>query len=133
MAAKAMAKAAVKAVPTPQSERPERIYYKIGEVAELIGVKPHVLRYWETEFSALKPAKSKSQQRLYRGRDLEILSQIKHLLYAERMTIEGARKRLREVLKVDSRQAELPLDERRYRSALVRIKKELESIHKLLA
>lgn len=111
----------------------EKLFYKIGEVAELVGVKPYVLRYWESEFTALKPAKSKSQHRLYRARDVATARQIKHLLHDERMTIEGARRRLREIQKTDRQQAELALDDRRYRAALVRIRKEIEAIHRLLA
>lgn len=124
-------RAAAKAVSANESD--EKLFYKIGEVAELVGVKPYVLRYWESEFSTLRPAKSKSQHRLYRAKDLATVRRIKHLLYDERMTIEGAKRRLREIQRDDRRQAELALDDRRYRSALVRIKKELVAIHKILA
>lgn len=114
-------------------EPAEKLFYKIGEVAEIVGVKPYVLRYWESEFTALRPAKSKSQHRLYRARDVATVRQIKHLLHDERMTIEGAKRRLREIQKTDRQQAELALDDRRYRTALVRIRKELEAIHRILA
>lgn len=77
---------------------PDKIYFKIGEVARLTGVKPYVLRYWETEFKAVQPVKSRSRQRLYRKRDVELILKIKELLYAQRFTIEGARKRIRELL-----------------------------------
>ena len=77
---------------------PDKIYFKIGEVARLTGVKPYVLRYWETEFKAIQPVKSRSRQRLYRKRDVELILKIKELLYAQRFTIEGARKRIRELL-----------------------------------
>jgi DNA-binding transcriptional MerR regulator len=76
---------------------PEKPYFKIGETARLCGVKPYVLRYWETEFRTLKPQKTRSQQRLYRKKDVELLLRIRHLLYEERFTIEGARARLREL------------------------------------
>ena len=76
---------------------PDKIYFKIGEVARLTGVKPYVLRYWETEFHAIQPVKSQSRQRLYRKRDVELLLKIKDLLYRQRFTIEGARKRIREL------------------------------------
>ena len=73
---------------------PEKIYFKIGEVCELVGVQAHVLRYWETEFSMLSPQKNKSGQRSYRRRDVEIALRIKQLLYGEMFTIAGARKKL---------------------------------------
>lgn len=73
----------------------DKLYFKIGEVAEIVGVAAHVLRYWETEFSALKPSKSRTQQRVYRRRDVATLLRIKHLLYVEKFTIAGARKQLR--------------------------------------
>lgn len=74
----------------------DKLYFKIGEVARIVGVKPYVLRYWETEFSILKPGKTRSKHRLYRRRDVELLLRIKDLLHTRRFTIEGARKRLRE-------------------------------------
>jgi DNA-binding transcriptional MerR regulator len=73
---------------------PEKIYFKIGEVCELLDVQAHVLRYWETEFSMLSPQKNKSGQRSYRRRDVEIAVRIKQLLYNEMFTIAGARKKL---------------------------------------
>ncbi len=75
---------------------PDKAYFRIGEVARILGVKPYVLRYWESEFKAIRPQKSRSQQRLYRRRDVELLLRIKRLLYEERFTIAGARRRLRE-------------------------------------
>ena len=77
---------------------PDKIYFKIGEVARLTGVKPYVLRYWETEFRAIQPVKSRSRQRLYRKRDVELILKIKELLYEQRFTIEGARKRVHDLL-----------------------------------
>ena len=74
----------------------DKLYFKIGEVARIVGVKPYVLRYWETEFSILKPGKTRSKHRLYRRRDVELLLRIKDLLHTRRFTIEGARKKLRE-------------------------------------
>ncbi len=75
---------------------PDKLYFKIGEVARLVGVKPYVLRYWETEFSVLRPGKTRSRHRLYRRKDVETLLEIRRLLYAERYTIEGAKRRLRD-------------------------------------
>ncbi len=73
---------------------PEKLYFKIGEVCDLVGVQAHVLRYWETEFSMLSPQKNKSGQRSYRRRDVEMSLRIKQLLYNEMFTIAGARKKL---------------------------------------
>jgi DNA-binding transcriptional MerR regulator len=78
---------------------PERLYFRIGDVAELVGVKPYVLRYWETEFPIVAPTKSGTGQRVYRRTDVENLLLIKHLLYQERYSIEGAKKRIRELRK----------------------------------
>ncbi len=74
-----------------------KLYYRIGEVSQITGVKPYVLRYWESEFRLMAPQKSRSKQRLYRQRDIETILHIKRLLYEERYTIAGARKRLREL------------------------------------
>jgi DNA-binding transcriptional MerR regulator len=75
-------------------EIPDKLYFKIGEVSELLGVEPYVLRYWETEFPVLSPKKSGTGHRLYRRKDVELLLRIKHLLYEKRFTIEGARQSL---------------------------------------
>jgi DNA-binding transcriptional MerR regulator len=75
-------------------EIPDKLYFKIGEVSELLGVEPYVLRYWETEFHVLSPKKSGTGHRLYRRKDVELLLRIKHLLYEKRFTIEGARQSL---------------------------------------
>jgi DNA-binding transcriptional MerR regulator len=77
-------------------ELPQKLYFRIGEVARLLEVKPHVIRFWEKEFKSLRPKKSATGQRIFNRRDVERLSTIKHLLYTERFTIEGARKYLRE-------------------------------------
>ncbi|MGE0823521.1 MAG: MerR family transcriptional regulator [Candidatus Binatia bacterium] len=79
-----------------QPELPNKLYFRIGEVAKIVGVKPYVLRYWETEFSILKPGKTPSRHRLYRRRDVETLLEIKTLLYEEGFTIAGAKKKLKE-------------------------------------
>lgn len=82
---------------------PEKIYFKIGEVCELVGVQAHVLRYWETEFSMLSPQKNRSGQRSYRRRDVEIALRIKQLLYDEMFTIAGAKKKLQSELRETSK------------------------------
>lgn len=78
----------------PHIPFPDKLFYKIGEVSKILGVEPYVLRYWETEFPFLKPRKNKSGQRVYVKKDVELLLAIKNLLYQERYTIEGVRKRL---------------------------------------
>jgi DNA-binding transcriptional MerR regulator len=78
---------------------PDRLYFRIGDVADLVGVKPYVLRYWETEFSIISPTKSGTGQRVYRRNDVENLLMIKHLLYQQRYSIEGAKKRIKELRK----------------------------------
>jgi len=74
-----------------------KLYYRIGEVSQITGVKPYVLRYWETEFRLMAPQKSRSKQRLYRQKDIETILAIKRLLYEDRYTIAGARRKLREL------------------------------------
>lgn len=75
---------------------PVKLYYRIGEVSEIVGVEPHVLRYWETEFRSIRPQKSRKGQRIYSRRDVDKLLKVKDLLYSHGFTIAGARKRLRE-------------------------------------
>jgi DNA-binding transcriptional MerR regulator len=79
-----------------EDELPVKLYYRIGEVANIVGVEPHVLRYWETEFRTIRPQKSRKGQRIYSRRDVEKLLRVKDLLYVQGFTIAGARKRLRE-------------------------------------
>jgi DNA-binding transcriptional MerR regulator len=74
-----------------------KLYYRIGEVSKITGVKPYVLRYWESEFRWMAPQKSRSKQRLYRRKDIEMILLIQQLLHGQRYTIAGARKRLREL------------------------------------
>jgi DNA-binding transcriptional MerR regulator len=85
-----MATAAVTARPE-MVEIPNKLYFRIGDVSKLAGVKPYVLRFWESEFPMLNPKKSGTNQRLFRRKDVEIILEIKHLLYEKRFTIEGAR------------------------------------------
>ncbi|MBW1901700.1 MAG: MerR family transcriptional regulator [Deltaproteobacteria bacterium] len=74
----------------------DKRYFRIGEASSIIGVEPYVLRYWESEFPQLKPQRADSKQRTYQKKDLETLLEIKRLLYEEKMTIEGAKRRLRQ-------------------------------------
>jgi DNA-binding transcriptional MerR regulator len=76
---------------------PDKLYFKIGEVADLVGVKPHVLRYWETEFAALRPKKTRGAHRHYSRRDVELAMLLRRLLHDEGYTVPGAKKRLREL------------------------------------
>lgn len=71
-----------------------KLFYRIGEVAQIVGVEVHVLRYWETEFPSVRPMRSRKGQRVYSRRDVELLLEIRRLLKVERLTVEGARKRL---------------------------------------
>ncbi|HEV2687633.1 MAG TPA: MerR family transcriptional regulator [Bryobacteraceae bacterium] len=80
------------AVEDHRPEIPDKLYFRIGEVSRLAGIKPYVLRFWETEFSTLGPKKSGKGHRLYRRKDVELVLEIKRLLYEKRYTIEGARK-----------------------------------------
>ena len=121
------------AVRTGTPEIPDKLYFKIGEVADLLGVEPYVLRYWETEFSQLAPKKSGTGHRLYRRKDVELLLRIKHLLYEKRFTIEGARQALQgnsrqsKSRSVKRSQQELFSDDR-----LPEIRRELAQILQLL-
>jgi DNA-binding transcriptional MerR regulator len=78
--------------PLIDPEIPNKLYFRIGEVAKLAGIKPYVLRFWESEFTGLGPKKSGTGHRLYRRKDVEMVLEIKRLLYEKRFTIEGARK-----------------------------------------
>jgi DNA-binding transcriptional MerR regulator len=104
-------------------ELPEKPYYKIGEVAQLAGVEPYVLRYWETEFKTIRPEKTRSNQRLYRRRDVEAVLAIKRLLYEEGYRIDGAKRRLRELAGEES-----SADVKRIAEGLRRSLDELEKI-----
>ncbi len=117
-----------------KSDSAGKLYYRIGEVSRITDVKPYVLRYWESEFRWMAPAKSRSKQRLYRKRDIEIIQLIKRLLYEERFTIAGARKKLRELgvgRALDAPQLEMAL-ESDPRAQLKSIRDELQEIRGLL-
>ncbi|MFV8756112.1 MerR family transcriptional regulator [Nannocystaceae bacterium ST9] len=102
----------------------DKLYFKIGEVAEIVGVAAHVLRYWESEFPTIKPHKSRSQQRVYRRKDVETLLKIKHLLYDRKFTIAGARQELRKGAdKVESAPVSGPY---KARQSLARVREQLD-------
>ncbi len=110
---------------------PEKTYYRIGEVAKYTGIKPYVLRFWETEFKMMMPPKSRSRQRMYRRRDIETILTVKELLYKERFTIEGARKRLVEIIR--GRRGDAGGQGSGMSSELSRIKSELSELRELLS
>ncbi len=112
---------------------PDKLYFKIGEVAEITGVKPYVLRYWESEFKMVNPSKSRSRQRLYRKSDVELIFRIKELLYEERYTINGARKKLKELGYGRISQPELQFEKVESRPALDQVIQELKEIQQLLS
>ena len=80
----------------PGNDLPDKLFFKIGEVAQIVGVRPHVLRYWESEFAALRPLKTRGSHRVYRRRDVELAALVRRLLHEEGLTIAGAKRRLRE-------------------------------------
>jgi DNA-binding transcriptional MerR regulator len=112
---------------------PDKLYFKIGEVSRILDLEPYVLRFWETEFELLKPSKAPSRHRLYKKRDVELLLEIKRLLYVEGFTIEGARKRLKENKKEERKQLKLALPDAGYKNALAKVKKDLQSLRKMLS
>jgi DNA-binding transcriptional MerR regulator len=89
------------------SRIPEKLFFRIGEVCDLIKVQPHVLRYWETEFPMLAPQKNRAGQRVYRRKDVEMVLRIRDLLYEEKFTIAGAKKKLLDESRVNSARARL--------------------------
>jgi len=105
-------KATAKAVKTADVVIPEKLYFRIGEVAHLCRLPAYVLRFWETEFAQLKPVKSSTGQRMYRHKDVESVLRIKKLLYEEGFTIAGARQHLRAETKSEKRQTPLPFPEK---------------------
>ena len=107
-------------------------YYRIGEVSRITGVKPYVLRYWESEFRWMAPQKSRSKQRLYRRRDIDMILLIKKLLYEQRFTIAGARKKLREFGAGRALESGNLAIETDHRSRYRKIRSELESIRAML-
>jgi len=114
-------------------EIPDKLYFKIGEVSDLLGVEPYVLRYWETEFSVLSPKKSGTGHRLYRRKDVELLLRIKHLLYEKKFTIEGARQTLQAESKVPKvKTPKLAQQELFSQDPLPEIRRELADILQLL-
>jgi len=127
----------VKQLTPERKEIPDKVYFRIGEVSDLVGVDQHVLRYWETEFKVIRPRRAKSNQRLYRKQDVENLLLIKTLLHNEGYTISGARKFLKnqsQDVKVTGQEKKKRSDENRSSGTqLASIKKELVKIQQILA
>ena len=114
----------------------DRLYYRIGEVSRITGLKPHVLRYWESEFKVIKPHKGGSLQRLYRRKDLDLILKIKKLLYEEGFTIAGAKKKIRDLERLENKQLKLKLVENKSNGEdhelLASVKEELKGIKRML-
>ena len=112
---------------------PDKLYFRISEVSKLTALEPYVLRYWESEFKLIKPIRTKSRHRLYRRKDLEILFEIKKLLYEEQYTIAGAKKRLEEITREEKKDLEVNPNKTDYKKILHATLKELKALRKLLA
>ena len=125
---------------SPQTEIPDRLYYRIGDVAKLCGVETYVLRFWETQFPQLKPNKGGTGQRLYRRRELDIALRIKQLVHEEGYTIAGARQLLESGTRSRTRQSNLQLTSDKAttraestKAALIRLRTELRELANQLA
>ena len=105
---------------------PDKLYFRIGEVGKILGVEPYVIRFWESEFKTVKPVRTRSDQRLYRKKDVEDLLTIKTLLYEDMFTIAGAKKKLSRMKK-----GKPDMDDD-HRDILIDIKKELQEIKKII-
>ena len=121
---------------TENSISRERLYYRIGEVSRITGLKPHILRYWESEFKVIRPYKGESLQRLYRRKDLDLILKIKKLLYEEGFTIAGAKKKIRDLERLENKQLKLKFVEKgsdgETQELLAALQEELKGIRKML-
>ena len=115
---------------------PNKLYFKIGEVSAITGMEPYVLRYWESEFKTIKPSRTNSNQRIYRRKDVENILEIKKMLYVEKLTIAGARRKLQDRKAQDKKQLDLDFtskdDPRAHQAILKEIKEELMALRKML-
>lgn len=111
---------------------PDKLYFRIGEVAKLCRLPAYVLRFWETEFPQLKPTKSSTGQRMYRRRDVENVLHIKRLLYDEGFTIAGARQQLRTEVRKDKTQPGLPFPKKMPSDGLRRVRQGLQELLQML-
>ena len=113
-----------KAVQEPES----KLYRSISEVSDMLAVKPHVLRYWETQFSMLRPKKNRAGNRMYRPEEVRLLLRIKELLYDRRYTIAGARRTLLDERKMDEPQVELSFSDADKKLVMLEVKEELRTL-----
>jgi DNA-binding transcriptional MerR regulator len=124
---------------TPKSEGSRlagldhKLYYSISEVAEKTGLEPYVLRFWEKEFPLLRPKKNRAGNRSYQQKDIDLINQIKHLLYDEGYTIEGAKSRLKSLRYSEDDEAKLVVEKMRLKNLLMEIRKELTELLKTLS
>jgi DNA-binding transcriptional MerR regulator len=114
-----------------RKKTPDKLYYSITEVSELTGVKPHVLRYWETEFKALKPKKNRAGNRTYRSSDIKLIMLIKKLLYDDGFTIAGAKKKLTET-KSGADRMKVPASKSKRARLIQGLRKDLLEMQKIL-
>lgn len=105
-------------------------YYSIGEVCDITGLKPHVLRYWESQFRILNPSKNRAGNRAYRKKDIQLIQLVKHLLYTEKFTIEGARQKLEDIRRGRETGIELPPPQVKSAELLRDLKRELEELNR---
>jgi len=115
---------------------PNKLYFKIGEVSEITGMEPYVIRYWESEFKSIKPTRTQSNQRVYRRKDVESILEIKRLLYEEKLTIAGARRKLQDKKTQGKKQLDLDFTAKKeyldHLAILKEIKEELMTLRKIL-
>ncbi|MBN1364138.1 MAG: MerR family transcriptional regulator [Syntrophaceae bacterium] len=109
---------------------PDKAYFRIGEVSKILNVEPYVIRYWETEFKTVSPVRTKTAQRLYRKKDVQELLSIKNLLYAQRFTIDGAKKQLHKIRNSNESNGK---DNEKQKLFLMRLKKELQQIKEIVS
>lgn len=123
-----------KPVNNNNTDTSEKMFFQIREVSELTGVKSHVLRYWETEFPQLRPDKGSTGQRIYRAKDLRLVERIKQLLYDEKFTIAGAKKKLSGELRPEKPQMALDLNlrENQLLNTIHKVKRELQGLLTML-
>jgi len=112
---------------------PDKLFFRIGEVAELTGVPPYVLRYWESEFKLLRPRKNHAGQRVYRKHEVQLVLRIKTLLYEDRLTLEGAKKRLQLEARARSQQLEFAAPDVPTLEMLRGVRARLEGMRQLLS
>ncbi len=110
----------------------QKLYYSISEVSEITSLKPYVLRYWETEFDELRPAKNRAGNRIYRLKDIKLIFLIKKLLYEDKFTIEGTRKKLSEGKDVEKQQLKMPFNNTEKKNILDSLINDLREVLEIL-